>query len=105
MAEQAGDRYQYAEALCGIAEAHVGCGRLDLAREGFEQAARLAGEIESLYLKAKALNGIAETALHTHGPQTARIYLREAHDIYAQLGVPEAKIVEIRLDTLDSPAS
>jgi tetratricopeptide (TPR) repeat protein len=105
LAEQAGDRYQYAEALCGIADAHVGYGHLDLAREGFEQAARLAGEIESLYLKAKALYGIAETVLHTLGPQTARIYWREAHDIYAQLGVPEAKIVEIRLDTLDSPAS
>jgi DNA-binding SARP family transcriptional activator/tetratricopeptide (TPR) repeat protein len=105
MAEQAGDRFQYAEALCGIAQAHVGYGHLDLARQGFEQAAKLAGEIESLYLKAKALNGIAETVLHTRGPQTARIYWREAQDIYAQLGVPEAKFVEIRLSMLDSPAS
>jgi tetratricopeptide (TPR) repeat protein len=105
MAEQSGDRYQYAEALCGMAQVHIGYGHLDLARQGFEQAARLAGEIESLYLKAKALYGIAETALHTRGPQTARIYWREAHDIYRQLGVPEAKIVEIRLSTLDSSAS
>jgi tetratricopeptide (TPR) repeat protein len=105
IAEQVGDRYQYAEALCGIAEAHVGYGHLDLARQGFEQAAKLAGEIESLHLRAKALNGIGETVLHTQGPQAARIYWREAHDIYVQLGVPEAKIVEIRLDTLGSPAS
>jgi DNA-binding SARP family transcriptional activator/tetratricopeptide (TPR) repeat protein len=105
MAEQAGDRYQYAKALCGIAEAHAGYGHLDVARQGFERAAQLAGEIESLYLRAKALTGIAETVLHTRGPQTARIYWREAQDIYAQLGVPEAKIVQIRLDTLDSPAS
>jgi DNA-binding SARP family transcriptional activator/tetratricopeptide (TPR) repeat protein len=105
MAEQAGDRYQYAEALCGIAEAHAGYGHLDLARQGFERVSQLAGEIESLYLRAKALSGIAETVLHTRGPQTARIYWREAQDIYAQLGVPEAKFIEIRLSTLDSSAS
>jgi DNA-binding SARP family transcriptional activator len=105
MAEQAGDRYKYAEVLCGIAEVHSGHGHLDLALQRFEQAAKLAGEIDSLYLRAKALNGIAEIILHTQGPQLARIYWREAHDIFAQLGVPEAAAVEIRLDTLDAPGS
>ena len=76
-----------------------------MALESYERAAKLAGEIESLDLKAKALNGIAEIVLHTRGASEARIYLREAHDIFAQLGVPEAEIVEIRLQALDTPAS
>jgi DNA-binding SARP family transcriptional activator/tetratricopeptide (TPR) repeat protein len=105
MAEEAGDRYKHAEALCGIADAHLGYGHLDLALQGFERAAKLAGEIESLYLRGKALNGIGNIVMHTRGTQTARIYWREAHDIFAQLGVPEAKTVAIRLQTLDPPAS
>jgi tetratricopeptide (TPR) repeat protein len=88
-----------------MAEAHFGSGRLDLALQHFERAVTLAGEIESLYLKAKALNGIAETVLHSRGPDAARIYWREAYDIFAQIGVPEAAAVEIRLQTLDASAS
>jgi DNA-binding SARP family transcriptional activator/Tfp pilus assembly protein PilF len=105
VAEKSADRYEYAEALCGIAEAHYGSGRLNAALEKYEQVAKLAGEIESLYLRAKALNGKAEIALRTHGVDAARIYWREAHDIFAQLGVAEAATVEIRLHTLDASAS
>jgi DNA-binding SARP family transcriptional activator/tetratricopeptide (TPR) repeat protein len=105
LGEAAGDRHVYVKALCGTAEAHFGSGRLNVALESYERAAKLAGEIESLDLKAKALNGIAEIVLHTRGASEARIYLREAHDIFAQLGVPEAEIVEIRLQALDTPAS
>jgi DNA-binding SARP family transcriptional activator/tetratricopeptide (TPR) repeat protein len=104
-AEKAGDRYEYAEALCGTAEAHFGSARLGVALENYERAARLAGEIESLYLRAKALSGIAEIVLRTRGPEAARIYWREAHDIFAQLGMPQAATVEIRLQALDAPAS
>jgi tetratricopeptide (TPR) repeat protein len=105
MAERAGDRYAYSEALCGMAEAHFGSGRLDFALEHFERAATLAGEIESLYLKAKALNGIAEIVLHSRGADAARICWREAYDIFAQIGVPEAEAVLIRMHTLDASAS
>ena len=104
-AEKAGDRYEYVEALCGTAEAHSGSARRHVALQNYERAAGLAGEIESLYLRAKALNGIAEIVLHTRGPEAARIYWREAHDIFAQLGMPEAATVEIRLQALDAPAS
>jgi DNA-binding SARP family transcriptional activator/tetratricopeptide (TPR) repeat protein len=104
-ADKVGDRYAYAEALCGIAGAHFGSGRLSAALENYERAARLAGEIESLYLKARALSGIADIVLDTEGSEAARIYWREAHDIFAQLGVPEAATVETRLHTLDAPAS
>lgn len=102
MGEMAGDRFIYVKALCGIAEAHFGSGRLDVALEHYERAARLAGEIESLYLKAKTLHGVAEIVLRTRGPNAARIYWREAHDIFAGLGVHEAAIVEIRLQALDA---
>jgi tetratricopeptide (TPR) repeat protein len=103
--EVAGDRFIYVKALCGIAEAHFGSGRLSVALEHYERAARIAGEIESLYLKAKALHGMAEIVLRTQGPDAARIYWREAHDIFAGLGVHEAAIVEIRLQSIDSAAS
>jgi DNA-binding SARP family transcriptional activator/tetratricopeptide (TPR) repeat protein len=105
VAEAAGDRYGYATALCSVAESHFESDRLDTALESYQQAAKIAGEIESLYLKATALNGTAEIMLRTQGPEAARIYLREAHDIFAQLGVPEAVTVEIRLHALDTPAS
>lgn len=102
MAELADDRYAFAEALCGMAEAHLNSGRMDTALETYEQAARLAGEIETLYLKAKAYNGMAEIVLHTRGTEAARIYWREAYDIFSQIGVPEAATVGFRLQTLDT---
>jgi DNA-binding SARP family transcriptional activator len=100
-AVRAGDRYAYAEAVYGMAEARSGAGRLEAALENYEQAAKLAWEIESLYLRAKALSGIAEITLHTKGAGAAKICWREALDIFAQIGVPEAAAVEIRLQTLD----
>ncbi len=105
VAEKAGDRYMYAEALCGMAEAYVGSGRLNVALENYERAARLSSEIESLYLRAKALNGMGEIAFRNRGREAARIYWREAHDIFSQLGVAEAATVEVRLNALDVSAS
>jgi tetratricopeptide (TPR) repeat protein len=105
MAKKVGDRYVYAEALCGMAEAFFGSGRLNVALENYERTAKVAGEIESPYLKAKALNGIAEVALRTRGREAARIYWREAHDIFTQLGVAEAATVEIRLNAPDTSVS
>jgi DNA-binding SARP family transcriptional activator/tetratricopeptide (TPR) repeat protein len=105
LSEITGDRYVYVKALCGIAEAHFGAGRHGVALENYERAIRLSGEIDSLYLKAKALTGIAEITLRTRGPEAARICWREAYDIFAQLGVPEAAIMEIRLQTLDATVS
>jgi DNA-binding SARP family transcriptional activator/tetratricopeptide (TPR) repeat protein len=101
VAEKAGDRYEYSEAVCGMADAHFGSGRFDLALQTYQRAAQIAGEIECLYVKAKATNGIAETFFHTKGSEAARIYWREAYDMFAHIGVPEAATVEIRLNALD----
>jgi DNA-binding SARP family transcriptional activator/tetratricopeptide (TPR) repeat protein len=105
VADKVCDRYAYAEVLCRIAEVHYESGRLEDAFEEYEQIAVIAGEIESLYLRGKAINGMAEIALRTKGADSARIYWREAYDIFAQLGVAEAATVEIRLNTLDASAS
>jgi hypothetical protein len=40
---------------------------------------------------------LAETLFITQGPTAAKIYWREALDIFRQLGVPQAAIVELRL--------
>jgi tetratricopeptide (TPR) repeat protein/DNA-binding SARP family transcriptional activator len=97
LAESIGDRHQLAAALCGAGDAYCGLGSYGAAAENYHKAHRLAAEIEAPYLNGKALYGLAETLLITKGAAAAKIYWREAHDIFRQLGVPEAKVVELRL--------
>ena len=97
LAESIGDQRQLAAALCGAADAYHGLGSYAAAAENYDRAHRLAAEIEAPYINGKALYGMAETLLITQGPAAAKIYWREAHDIFRQLGVPEAAIVELRL--------
>lgn len=105
LAEAIGDRNQLAAALCGAGDAHRGLGSYRAATESYEQAHRLAGEIEAPYLNAKALYGLAETLHITQGATAAKIYWREALDIFRQLGVPQAAIVELRLYGTSASAS
>lgn len=105
LAEDIGDLCLHAVAVCGIADAYCGSGSYSAALEHYGRARRLAGEIESPYLKARALYGTAETLLRTRGHEAARIYWREALDIFEQLGVPEAATVELRLNGLNTSAS
>lgn len=100
--EQVGDRYLCVKAMCGIASAQHSLGRFEEALQRYEQAAGLATEIESPYLRATVLEGMAETAHRLHGTSAARIYLREARDIFAQIGSPRATLVEIKLNMLQS---
>jgi hypothetical protein len=74
------------------------------AAESYDRAHRLAAEIEAPYLNGKALLGMAETLWITQGPAAAKIYWREAYDIFWHLGVPEAAIVELRLYGSDGSA-
>jgi tetratricopeptide (TPR) repeat protein/DNA-binding SARP family transcriptional activator len=105
LAEVIGDRRQLAAALCGTGDAHRGLGSYGAAAENYEKAHRLAAEIEAPYLNGKALYGMAETLLITRGTASAKIYWREARDIFGLLGVPEAAIVELRLYGSDANAS
>jgi tetratricopeptide (TPR) repeat protein/DNA-binding SARP family transcriptional activator len=97
LAESIGDRRQFAAALCGTGDAYRGLGSYGAATENYDKAHRIAAEIEAPYLNGKALYGMAETLFITQGPAAAKIYWREAHDIFRQLGVPEAEMVELRL--------
>jgi hypothetical protein len=48
---------------------------------------------------------MAETLLVTQGHGAAKIYWRQAHDIFSQLGVQDAAIIELRLHGLGATAS
>jgi len=104
LAADIGDLCLHTAALCGIADAHSGSGSYSAALEHYGKARKLATEIESPYLKARALYGEAEILLRTHGLDAARIRWREALDIYSQLGVPEAALVELRLHGISTSA-
>jgi len=105
LAGRIGDQNQLATAHCGMGDAYHGSGSYSRAIEAYEKAQRLAAEIEAPYLKAKALYGMAESVLSTQGHGAAKLYWRKALDIFAQLGVPEAAIVELRLHGLDTSVS
>jgi hypothetical protein len=87
-----------------MAEAQQGSGRHSTAFDMFQEALGLAREIESPALEARALQGMGDTLLHTKGAAPARIYWRQALDIFQQMGVPEATILELRLETLSMSA-
>jgi DNA-binding SARP family transcriptional activator/tetratricopeptide (TPR) repeat protein len=103
-AQEIGDRYLCAKALCGMADTHRGSGRHQSALEVYQKALKLAREIEAPLMEAKALQGMGDTLLPMQGPETARIYWRQALDLYQQMGVLEATNMEIRLDTLGESA-
>jgi DNA-binding SARP family transcriptional activator/tetratricopeptide (TPR) repeat protein len=105
LAEAIGDRSQFAAALCGLADAYRGSGSYRVAEENYKRAHRLAAEIEAPYIGGKALYGMAETLLITQGLGAAKIYWRQALDIFSQLGVQEATIVELRLHGLGATGS
>jgi DNA-binding SARP family transcriptional activator/tetratricopeptide (TPR) repeat protein len=105
LAEAIGDRSQLATALCGLADAYRESGSYGIAAESYDKAHRLAAEIEAPYLSGKALYGMAETLFITQGLAAAKIYWRQALDIFSQLGVQDAAIIELRLHGLGATAS
>jgi tetratricopeptide (TPR) repeat protein/DNA-binding SARP family transcriptional activator len=100
IASELGDSYERVIALRGIGDAHRGRGMHDDAFEHYQQALQLAREIGEPYQEGRVLEGIGETVLQTLGSGAARIYWRQALDIYQQLKVPEAETMRIRLDIL-----
>lgn len=89
-------------AILGIADVHVGLGRFPAAAENYRTARRMARHIGDPYLEAQALSGIAHVTNLTKGHSAARIYWRQAYDIFLQLNIiPEVEAVRIRLDLID----
>lgn len=101
LADKVGDRHARGLALCGIADARRESGDLGAALTCYDRAARIATEIEAPFLEARVLHGMAETVLRTRGAESARIYWRQAHDIYSQIDAYQAEIVAVRLQVFD----
>lgn len=89
-------------AMLGIAEVDVGTGEYPAAAENYRTARRLARQISDPYLEAQALSGIAHVTSLTKGHDAARIFWRQAYDLFTQLHiVPEIEAVRIRLEITD----
>jgi hypothetical protein len=89
-------------AMLGIAEVDVGTGQYPAAAENYRTARRLARQISDPYLEAQALTGIAHVTSLTKGHDAARIFWRQAYDLFTQLHiVPEIEAVRIRLEITD----
>jgi tetratricopeptide (TPR) repeat protein len=102
IAEEIRNLSQQLIALRGIADIHRGSGRYGEALDHYHTALTLAREIGDPYEEGKILEGVAESTLHTQRePDAARIVFRQALDIYERLGVPEAELVQIRIETMD----
>jgi DNA-binding SARP family transcriptional activator/tetratricopeptide (TPR) repeat protein len=104
VADQCGDPHTLAIVHRGIADTQRKSGRHADASNNYLTSIRLAREITNPYEEAKALEGLAEIARLTKGPEAARITLRQALDIYEQIGVPEAEAVRVRIEILDLAA-
>jgi DNA-binding SARP family transcriptional activator/Tfp pilus assembly protein PilF len=97
MAEEIGERYEQLVALRGIADSSRGMGSNADARDGYENILRIAREIGESYQEAKILDGMGHAVLRIQGREAARIYWRQALDIFQRLGVPEAESVRLTL--------
>jgi DNA-binding SARP family transcriptional activator/tetratricopeptide (TPR) repeat protein len=102
IADEIGSTFERTRAIIGTADAEVGAGRYAPALRDYWAARGLARDIGDPYLEAQALSGIARATQHTHGGDAARIYWRQAHDLFSQLGdLPELSWVRVRLQALD----
>ena len=101
IAADIGNLFQQIVALRGIADVRRRRGRYREALDDYDVALWHARQIGDPYEEAKVLEGIAETRAAARQPDTARIALRQALDIYEGLGVPEAEAARIRLETMD----
>jgi DNA-binding SARP family transcriptional activator/tetratricopeptide (TPR) repeat protein len=102
IAEEIGNTGEKIRAQLGIADTDVGMGRYPAAAENYQTACRLARNINDPYLEAQALTGIAQVTNLTKGHDAARIYWRQAYDLFSQMGiVPEIEAVRIRLGMID----
>ncbi|POM27608.1 Regulatory protein AfsR [Actinomadura rubteroloni] len=105
LAAEVEDPYLRALALYGIADAHHAAGRYPAAEEHFGRALTIARQISDPYQEARAHDGLARTALQSQGQAAARIHWLQSLDLFTRLGVPEAKTIDIKLQTMGGLAS
>ena len=102
VAKTIGNTSEKVRAMLGIADVQVGVGQYSGAIENYRASRRLARHIGDPNLEAQALSGIAHVTNLTRGSDAARIYWRQAYDLFSQLNiVPEMEAVRIRLDLID----
>ena len=105
LAEEIGERYEQLVALRGIADARRGTqGNADALRR-YQNVLRIAREIGDPYQEAKILDGMGHAVLRLQGREAARIYWRQALDIFQRLEVPEAETVRLRLEAYGTQTS
>lgn len=89
-------------AVLGLADVDAGTGRYPAAADGYRAARRLARQVDDPHLEAQAVSGIAHVTNLTKGHDAARIYWRQAFDLFSQLNiVPEIEAVRLRLEIVD----
>lgn len=90
-------------ALIDLGEVHRAVGRTDDAEACYQAALRLAERSGDRYEKARALSGTAALR-HDAGDRTAATaHWTEALALYADLGLPDAEEVRVRLAAVAAP--
>jgi len=105
IAEQIGDSYVMLVTLRGIAATERALGRYPGSLQNYGRALRLARELGDRHEEGRVQAGIAESEFRTRGFYAARIHWQLALEIFAELGVPEQRSVQRRLDGLADSAS
>jgi tetratricopeptide (TPR) repeat protein len=102
IAERIESTGEIVRAHLGMAEIEADLGSFPAAEERFWKGFQLARSIDDPLLEAQALSGIARVTSLTKGHDAARIYWRQAHDLFTQMGIaPEIEAMRIRLDLID----
>jgi DNA-binding SARP family transcriptional activator/tetratricopeptide (TPR) repeat protein len=98
IAEHTGSTSEKIRAYLGMADIDVGMGRYPAAAERCETALRLSRTIGDPELEAQALTSLTHVTTFTKGRDAARIYWRQAHDLFTQMGItPEIEAARTHL--------
>jgi DNA-binding SARP family transcriptional activator/tetratricopeptide (TPR) repeat protein len=102
IADQIDNTSEKVRAHLGIADIDVSMGRYPVAAERCETALRLGRSIGDPQLEAQVLTSIAHVTTLTRGRDAARIYWRQAYDLFNQMGIiPEIEAARIHLQLSD----
>ena len=92
-----GDRSGLAKALNSLGELSLRSSAPQEARSHHAEALAIARELDTSAEQARALEGIGHSLLH-QDPAEAAVHLRQALEIYQNIGVPGARRVQATLD-------
>ena len=86
-----GSRVYEAEALVELAETHLALGNLARARQHAERSVALGAEVGCRLIHAKAMRTLGDALRRIEGERAALPYWRAAHDLFVEVGSPEAQ--------------